>query len=108
MQVLHLGRGNTPGDTVVDLPKEEILAAGNLLVSPIPYTFDGYPSEWVPTLHRVAQLDVEKIVPGHGPVLGKDYLSLVAELMTSAVDQIRARIRQLGHPGFHTVMKSIR
>lgn len=104
VQVMHLGRGNTPGDAVVYLPKERILAAGDLLVSPIPYTFDGYPSEWSQTLRRMARLDIEKIVPGHGPVFqGKDYLYLVADLLTSAVDQVRARIRNLGHPGFHKV-----
>ena len=34
---------------------------------------------------------------------GKDYVNLVADLLQSAVDQVRARIRQIGHPGFHTV-----
>jgi len=104
VQVRHLGRGNTPGDTIVYLPREKILIAGDLLVHPIPYTYDGYPAEWVQTLQNMAQLDTETIVPGHGPVLhGKDYLYLVSDLMKSAVDQVRARIRQIGHPGFHSV-----
>jgi hypothetical protein len=52
----------------------------------------------------MAQLDVAIIVPGHGPVLhGKDYLYLVADLLKSAVEQLRARIRQIGHPGFHSL-----
>ena len=104
VQVLHLGRGNTPGDAIVYLPKEKILAAGDLLVHPIPYTFDGYPSEWVRTLTSMAQMDPAIIVPGHGPVLrDKAYLNLMIELLSSTVDQVRARIRQLGHPGGHTV-----
>jgi glyoxylase-like metal-dependent hydrolase (beta-lactamase superfamily II) len=37
VQVKHLGRGHTPGDTVVYLPKEKILAAGDLLVYPVPH-----------------------------------------------------------------------
>ena len=28
---------------------------------------------------------------------------LVTDLFQSAVDQVRARIRQIGHPGFHTL-----
>jgi glyoxylase-like metal-dependent hydrolase (beta-lactamase superfamily II) len=104
VQVKHLGRGNTPGDAIVYLPKEKILIAGDLLVYPIPYTYDGYPAEWIQTLKNMAQLDAETIVPGHGPVLhGKAYLYLVADLMQSAVDQVRARIRQIGHPGFHSL-----
>ncbi len=104
VQVRHLGRGNTPGDAVVYLPKEKILVAGDLLVYPIPYTYDGYPAEWIETLRKMSQLDVQTIVPGHGPVLhDKTYLSLVTDLFQSAVEQVRARIRQIGHPGFHSL-----
>jgi cyclase len=104
VQVKHLGRGNTPGDAVVYLPKEKILVAGDLLVYPIPYTYDGYPAEWIETLQKMAQLDVQTIVPGHGPVLhDKTYLYQVIDLFHSAVEQVRARIRQIGHPGFHSL-----
>jgi cyclase len=104
VQVMHLGRGNTPGDAVVYLPQEKIIVAGDLLVHPIPFTGDGFPAEWVQTLHKMGELDATTIVPGHGPILhDKAYLYLVADLMQSAVDQVRARIRQLGFPGGHTL-----
>ena len=104
VQVKHLGRGNTPGDAVVYLPKEKILIAGDLLVYPIPYTYDGYPAEWIETLQRMAQLESQTIVPGHGPVLhDKTYLYLTSDLFKSAVEQVRAGIRKIGHPGFHSV-----
>jgi cyclase len=105
VQVKHLGRGNTPGDTVAYLPKEKILVAGDLLVHPIPYTYDGYPAEWVQTMRNMAQLDSKTIIPGHGPILhDKTYLYLVADLLKSAVEQVRAQIRCcIGHPGFHSL-----
>ena len=104
VQVKHLGRGNTPGDAIVYLPKEKIIVAGDLLVHPIPYTYDGYPVEWVRTLQTMAELDAQTIVPGHGTILhDKTYLYLVADLFKSAVEQMRARIRQIGHPGFHSL-----
>jgi cyclase len=104
VQVKHLGRGNTPGDAIVYLPKEKILVAGDLLVHPIPYTFDGYPAEWAETLQKMAQLDAQTIVPGHGPVMhDKTYLYLMADLLKSAVEQMREKIRRMGHPGFHTL-----
>jgi len=103
VQVKYLGRGNTAGDAIVYLPKEKIIVAGDLLVEPFPYVGDGFPSEWVHTLHKIAQLDANTIVPGHGPIMhDMAYLNLVADLMQSAVDQVRARIRQLGFPGAHT------
>jgi cyclase len=104
VQVKHLGRGNTPGDAIAYLPKEKILIAGDLLVYPIPYTYDGYPAEWIQTLQKMAQLDAQTIVPGHGPVLhDKTYLYLVTDLFKSAVEQVHTRIRQIGHPGFHSL-----
>jgi len=104
VQVRHLGRGNTPGDTIVYLPKEKILVAGDLLVYPIPYTYDGYPAEWLQTLQKMVLLDAQIIVPGHGPILrDKTYLSLVIGLLQSAVEQMQARIRQIGHPGFRSL-----
>ena len=104
VQVMHLGRGNTPGDAIVYLPREKIIVAGDLLVHPIPFTGDGFPAEWAQTLHKMGELDATTIVPGHGPILhDKTYLYLVADLMQSAVDQVRARIRQLGFPGSHSV-----
>jgi cyclase len=106
VQVKHLGRGNTPGDAIVYLPKEKIIAAGDLVVHPIPYTYDGYPEEWVQTLQKMAELDAQTIVPGHGQILhDKTYVYLVTDLMKSAVEQVRARISQLGHPGFYSVDK---
>ena len=104
VQVKHLGRGNTPGDSIVYLPKEKILVAGDLLVHPIPYTFDGYPAEWAQTLEKMSHLDAVTIVPGHGAILhDKVYLNLMTDLLNSAVEQMRARVRQIGHPGFHSL-----
>ena len=96
VQVKHLGRGNTPGDAIVYLPKEKILVAGDLVVYPIPYTYDGYPAEWIQTLQNLARLDAQTIVPGHGPILhDKTYLYLVGNLLQSAAAQPDARLSAL-------------
>jgi cyclase len=93
VEVKHLGRGNTAGDAIVYLPKEKILIAGDLLDHPVPYAFDGYPSEWIRTLQHMAELDAETIVPGHGEVLhDKIFLFLVADLMKSVVAQVNKQL----------------
>jgi cyclase len=95
VQIKFLGRGNTPGDAVVYLPKEKIVVAGDLVVYPIPYIYDGYPVEWVQTLENLAHLDADTIVPGHGPVMhDKVYIYLLRDLMKSAVDQMNEKLRQ--------------
>jgi cyclase len=104
VQIKFLGRGNTGGDAVVYLPKEKIVATGDLVVYPIPYMYDGYPSEWAETLNRLGQLDVTTIVPGHGPVLhDKAQVYLVRDVIQSAVDQMTEKLRQTGPAMFQSL-----
>lgn len=104
VQVKFLGRGNTAGDAVVYLPREKIVVAGDLVVYPIPYIYDGYPVEWIQTLQNLAQLDANTIVLGHGPVMhDKTYVWLVRDLMKSAVDQMNAKLAQAGPAMFLTM-----
>jgi cyclase len=69
IQVRFLGRGNTRGDLVVYLPKEKILATGDLVVAPIPYATNVYAQEWVKTLDALMAIPAATILPGHGPVM---------------------------------------
>ncbi len=104
VQVKFLGRGNTAGDAVVYLPKEKIAIAGDLVVYPIPYIYDGYPTEWIQTMQNLSQLDADTIVPGHGPILhDKTYVFLVRDLLQSAVDQMNAKLRQTGPAMFQSL-----
>jgi glyoxylase-like metal-dependent hydrolase (beta-lactamase superfamily II) len=104
VRVEHLGRGNTSGDAIVYLPKDRIVASGDLLVRPFPFPYDGYPSEWVGTLDRLDRLDATVIVPGHGELMrDRSYLHLVRELFQSAIDQVNARIHIIGPAEFREV-----
>jgi cyclase len=104
VQIKFLGKGNTAGDAVAYLPNEKIVVAGDLVVHPIPYIYDGYPVEWVQTLQSLAQLDADTIVPGHGPVLhDKTYLFLMRDLLKSAADQMNAYLKRTGPAMFRTL-----
>ena len=69
IEVLNYGRGVTPGDTFVYLPKEKILLLGDLIVNPITFALSGYPTEWLRVLERIDALDATTIVTGHGAPL---------------------------------------
>ena len=93
VQIRFLGRGNTSGDTVIYLPVEKILAAGDLLDHPVPYFFGDIPVEHVNTLSAIAQLDFDTIVPGHGEVLqGKRYLYQVMDLLTAVNTEVEKEL----------------
>lgn len=70
VEIRHLGRGHTKGDTVVWLPAEKVLFSGDLVeYGATPYTGDAYLRDWPQTLSRVRELGAEKLVPGRGAAL---------------------------------------
>ncbi|NOT07776.1 MAG: MBL fold metallo-hydrolase [Gemmatimonadales bacterium] len=94
IRLLHLARGNTPGDVVVWLPAEQVVAVGDLLVHPIPYAYNSIPHEWVAFLRGVDSLGARTIVPGHGPVFRDPaYLRQVTGLLESVVNHVFAGYR---------------
>ena len=66
IRLLFLGRGHTGGDVVVYLPKERVVASGDLLTATVAYLGDAYLTEWAATLDQLRGLDFEWVLPGHG------------------------------------------
>ncbi|MBK6334755.1 MAG: MBL fold metallo-hydrolase [Betaproteobacteria bacterium] len=70
VEIMQLGRGHTKGDTVVWLPQERILFAGDLVeYDATPYTGDAYLGDWPATLDAIAALEPRQLVPGRGAAL---------------------------------------
>lgn len=70
VEIMHLGRGHTKGDTVVWLPEDKVLFSGDLVeYGAAPYTGDAYLRDWPETLGRVRELGPAKLVPGRGEAL---------------------------------------
>ncbi len=70
VEIMQLGRGHTKGDTVVWLPQERILFAGDLVeYDATPYTGDAYLGDWPATLDAIAALEPRQLIPGRGAAL---------------------------------------
>jgi len=75
IELRHLGPAHTVGDAFVYLPKEKVLFAGDLAFYYVtPMAFQGHVGNWIKVADRILKMDVETIVPGHGPVGGKKEL----------------------------------
>ena len=97
VDIRHAGIGDTRGDAWAYLPKEQVLVTGDVLVAPVPYFFAGYPEGLARTLHRLLELDVKAIVPGHGDVMhDKTYLRAVLEMVETIVAQVNAAVVRIG------------
>lgn len=101
VRLLHLGRGNTAGDIVVFLPKEHILATGDLVDSPVPYIGSGFPADQIRTLDRVLALNAAITVPGHGNVLhseaGLAHTRLIRDFLAEVVQAVSAVVHEMGN-----------
>jgi cyclase len=97
VRLLHLGRGNTAGDVAAYLPAEKIVITGDLLDYPVPYLGGGFPKEEIETLHSMAQLDAQTIVPGHGEILrDKAYLNMVTDFLEAVTGSVQKQVFLLG------------
>lgn len=95
IQIKYLGRGHTSGDIVVYLPREGIVVAGDLVISPVPYVGNpqSHPADWSAALDKLTALRPKIIIPGHGPLLRDDvYVRLMARLFSAVKKQVEAAV----------------
>ena len=87
---------STPGHTAhqitVYIPEEKIIFTGDNVVEGVPILFQARPYEWLESLDKLQQLDVTRIVPGHGDVCGKEVLAEMSSKLHFWIDTIRAAI----------------
>jgi glyoxylase-like metal-dependent hydrolase (beta-lactamase superfamily II) len=72
VQLVEVGPAHTRGDTLVLLPAERVLFSGDILFHGAhPIAWAGPVSNWIAACDRILALDVDVIVPGHGPLADK-------------------------------------
>jgi glyoxylase-like metal-dependent hydrolase (beta-lactamase superfamily II) len=97
VDLLYLGRGHTSGDLVVHLPLDGIVAAGDLVVAPVPYVGSpqSHPADWGRALDRLAALKPRVVVPGHGGVLyGDAHVRRLSALFHSVARQAAEAVKR--------------
>jgi glyoxylase-like metal-dependent hydrolase (beta-lactamase superfamily II) len=70
VQIKHIGKGHSKGDTIAWMPREKVLFSGDLVEEgTAPYAGDAYFKEWPETLEKLRGLGAEKLVPGRGEAM---------------------------------------
>ena len=111
VELIEVGPAHTNGDTLAYVPDARTIYTGDILfIGGTPIVWAGPLSNWVEACDLMLAMDIDVVVPGHGPITDKagiasvrDYLSFVDEaagrLQASGVDaweatrQIAAEIR---------------
>ena len=85
VHLIQVGPAHTVGDTLVHCPDQRIVYTGDILfIEGTPIIWAGPVSRWIAACERIMALDVDIVVPGHGPITDKsgaaevrDYLRFV-------------------------------
>lgn len=94
IEIFSLGRGHSPADLVVHLPRERVVIAGDLITAPVPIiSGTAVPSEFVKALQALLALAPAVIVPGHGEVVRQDQpVRDQIQLLESILHQVRTAV----------------
>ena len=74
-ELLHTP-GHTPGQIAVYVPEERVVFTGDTVFSGCQtWLMTSDVEQWIKSLDRIRALDFDVLVPGHGPVTGKQSLA---------------------------------
>ena len=105
VQVIFVGPCHQAGDTIVHVPGEGVLFAGDVLFRLCtPMGWVGSFARWIEILDLIISLDPEAIVPGHGPVCGIEG----AMEMKAYLEYLRSESRRCYEQGLSSLEASKR
>ncbi|MDX1417325.1 MAG: MBL fold metallo-hydrolase [Candidatus Promineifilaceae bacterium] len=80
VQLIEVGPAHTLGDLLVFLPQEKILFSADILfIESTPVMWAGPVDNMLSALDRILEMDVDLIVPGHGPLTDKRGVQIVKD-----------------------------
>jgi cyclase len=72
VQLIQVGPAHTAGDVIAYVPANRVVYTGDILfIDGTPIAWAGPVSNWVKACDTIMALDVEAVVPGHGPITDK-------------------------------------
>ena len=84
VELLYMGPGQNPGDTLVHFPKEQVIFTGG------PFSKNSWPnpsftpsmSNWINMLRKMAAMDADKFLGGHGDIGSKQDVLNQAQMLS--------------------------
>ncbi len=85
VELIEVGPAHTKGDVLVHVPADKVVYTGDILfVGGTPILWAGPVANWIAACDAIMAMEVDAIVPGHGPITDragvqavKDYLAYV-------------------------------
>lgn len=94
IQLFHVP-GHSTGGIAVYVPQERVVFTTDIIFHHAKSWFqEADPAAWLASLKKLADLDVDVVVPGHGPVCKKDYIEEQAGIVRQWIELVKSAIRQ--------------
>lgn len=101
--------GHTGCSSYAYFPKEKVLFAGDEIAAGFwPFISDptGDPERWIKSFEHMLTLDIEAVVPGHGPIVKKDYIKEELTFLNNLKEVILKAISEGKEPKEEDLPKS--
>ncbi|MEA2274062.1 MAG: hypothetical protein QOI98_2770 [Solirubrobacteraceae bacterium] len=94
VHLTELGPGHTKGDTIAHVPDARAVFTGDILfIEGTPIIWVGPVDNWLAACDHIEGLDVDVVVPGHGPVTDKEGPRMVSRYLRFVRDEAATRHR---------------
>lgn len=92
VDLIEVGPAHTGGDALVHVPEDKTLFTGDILfIDGHPILWVGPVGNWIAACEMMEAMDVETIVPGHGPVTDKKGVARVKDYLVHIRDEAKKR-----------------
>ena len=92
VEVVEVGPAHTRGDAFVYVPEDRVVFTGDLVFKDAhPIVWEGPVTNWIAACRRLLALDVETVVPGHGPITDKRALEETIAYFELLTEESRSR-----------------
>lgn len=92
VRMIHVGPAHTPGDLLVLNVEDKVVFTGDILfIEGHPIMWAGPIRNWVAACDRILSMDVETVVPGHGPITDKRGVAAVRDYLVYTRDEAKTR-----------------
>lgn len=92
VELVEVGPAHTAGDVLVHVPDDRTVFTGDVLfIDSTPLMWAGPVSNWINACEAICNMDVDVIVPGHGPITDKAGVRRVAAYLQYIDAEARRR-----------------
>jgi cyclase len=100
VELIYNGPAHTWGDVMAYLPQHKILFAADIAFFYVtPAGQNGHMTKWIEAIDRIMKMDVDVIVPGHGPLGTKKELAETRAYLEVLVREVTKRFHMGMRPG---------